>query len=323
MRRRDFLSTLGLATSAVLSPRAGAAQQVRVPVVGVLVAGRPDPGLAIRLFREGLRDQGYVEGRNIRIEVRSAEGNIERLPELAAELVRQKVDIIVAWMTPVVLAAKRATTEIPIVMLGAGDPVGMGIVATLARPGGNITGIAGLTAELAGKNLELLLEILPSMSRIAALCNAPDPFSKPFLNQIEIACKALGIEIVSIMVTAGAELDAAFPAMTGNRLDAVVVQPSLPLKHVAELAVTHRVPAVSPFAMFPKAGGLMGYSGKAADSFRQAAAFVDKIIKGAKPGDLPVEQPTRFELVINLKTAKAIGLTIPPALLARADEVIE
>jgi putative tryptophan/tyrosine transport system substrate-binding protein len=324
MKRRDFLSTfLGLAAFTVLSPLIGAAQQAKVPVVGVLVTGRPDPELAVRLFREGLRDLGYVEGRNVRIEVRSAEGKIERLPELAAELVRQKVDIIVAWMTPVVLAAKRATTEIPIVMLGAGDPVGMGIVASFARPGGNITGMAGLTAELAGKNIELVREILPSMSRIAALCNVPDPFSKPFLNQIELAGKALGIEIAPVMVTAGAELDAAFPAMAANRVDAVIVQPSLPQKHVAELAVAHRLPAVAPAVQFPKAGGLMGYAPKAADSYRQAAVFVDKILKGAKPADLPVEQATRFELVINLKTANALGLSIPPALLARADEVIE
>jgi len=304
-------------------PVASLAQQPKVPVVGVLVAGTPDPEFALRLFRLGLQDLGYVEGRNIRIDVRSADGNSERLPELAAELVRQKVDVIATWLTPVVLVAKHATSEIPIVMIGAADPVGMGIVASLARPGGNITGIAGQTAELAGKHVELLREALPGLSRIAALCNATDPFSKPFLGQIQLFGNALGVEIVAIMVGADLELDAAFSTMVAGKIEAVIVQPSLPLEHSADLALRNRIPAVSPLAQFPEAGGLMAYSGKAGEGERRAAVFVDKILKGAKPADLPVEQPTRFQLVINLKTGKALGLTIPQTIMGRADEVIE
>jgi putative tryptophan/tyrosine transport system substrate-binding protein len=322
MRRREFLGAV-IAGAAAFRPFALPAQPAKLPTIGVLVAGRPSPEEPLRLFRAGLRDLGYVEGQNIRIEVRNAEGNIERLPELAAELVREKVDVIAAWMTPVVLAAKRATSEIPIVMMGAGDPVGMGIVASLARPGGNATGMAGQTAERAGKLVELLKEAWPSMRRITALCNAPDPFSKPFREQIELAGKAQLVEIVPFMVKAGAELDAAFPAMTDKHVDAMIVQPSLPLTHVADLAIGHRLPAVSPLGSFANAGGLMAYTTEAKAYYGRAAVFVDKILKGANPANLPVEQATKFELVLNLKTAKALGLTVPPTLLARADEIIE
>lgn len=321
MRRRKFIALAGVA--AALRPLAGMAQAQKMPTVGVLVGGRPDPEPVLRLFRERLRGLGYVEGQNIQIEVRSAEGKIERLPGLAAGLVSEKVDVIVAWMTPVVLVAKHATTEIPIVMLGAGDPVGTGIVASLSRPGGNITGMAAQTAELAGKHVELLKQMLPAERRIAALCNSADPFSKPFLEQIELAGKAQRVDIVPIMVTAGPELDAAFQTMVDKHVDAVIVQPSLPLKRAADLALSHHLPAVSPLAPFPKAGGLMAYTAKATDYYREAAVFVDKILKGAKPADLPVEQPTKFELVINMKTAKALGLTISSLLLAQADKVIE
>ena len=321
MRRRQFIAFFGGAALAL--PLDGMAQAQKMPTVGVLVAGRPDPEEPLRMFRAGLRELGYAEGQNIRIDIRNAEGNIDRLPELAAALVREKVDVIAAWMTPVILTAKRATSEIPIVMLGAGDPVGMGIVASLARPGGNITGMTGMTPELAGKLVELLKELLPSVSRIAALCNAPDPFWKPFLHQIELVGKAASVKIVPIMVAAGEKLDAAFAEIAAQKVDAVIVQPSLPLKDVADLALSHHLPVVSPLAPFPKAGGLMAYTAKAANYYREAAVFVDKILKGAKPADLPVEQPTKFELIINLKTAKALGLTIPPLLLAQADEVIE
>ncbi len=288
-----------------------------------MIVSEPDQEPALRLFQDGLRKLGYVDGQNIRIEVRSAEGKEERLPALAAELVREKVDVIAAWMTPAVFAAKRATSEIPIVMLGAGDPVGTGLVASLARPGGNVTGIAGMTAELAGKNLELLKEILPSMHRAAAMCNATDPFSKPFLKQMQLAGKLLGVEIVPIMVTKDAELQAAFAEMLDKRVEGVVVQPSLPPKRVARMALRHRLPAASPSSPFPALGGLMAYAPAPAESASRAAVFVNKILKGRSPADLPVEQPTRFELVINLKTAKALGISLPGTLLARADQVIE
>jgi len=323
MRRRELLAVAGGA--ALLRPLAAAGQQPKMPVVGILVAGRPDPTPMLRLFRQGLHSLGYVEGQNIQLDIRNAEGKTERLPEFAADLVRAKVDVIAAWMVAVPVA-KRATSEIPIVMLGYGDPVGDGTVASFARPGGNITGMAGLTAELGAKNVELLKEMLPGLTRIAALCNAAaTPFAEKFSAAIERAGKAQGVEIVPFMVTAGPQLDAAFPDMTERQIGAAIVQPSLPLKHVADLALAHRLPAASPSPLppFPALGGLMGYTLNPTAYFREAAVLVDKILKGAKPADLPVEQPTRFELVINLKTAKALGLTVPQSLLARADEVIE
>jgi putative ABC transport system substrate-binding protein len=318
MRRRGLIA--GLLAASAVGP---AAAQDRMPTVGVLVSGSPKPDVPLRIFREKLHELGYVEGRNIRLELRSAGGDPERLPELAAELVRQKVDVIVAWQTPVIAAAARATTAIPIVMLGAGDPVGSGFVASLAHPGGNITGVAGLTADLGAKHVELLKQMLPAARRIAALCNVPDPFSKLFLRRIEGAGPALRVEIVPVLVDAGTELEAAFAAMRAKPVNAVIVQPSLPLREVAALAIASRLPAVSPFAAFPGLGGLMAYTAQPEDYYSRPATFVDKILKGARPADLPVEQPTTYELTINLKTAKAIGLTVPQSLLARADEVIE
>ena len=321
MRRRDLIACL--AGAAALRPLTGLPQQRKEAMVGVLVAGRPDPEPAVRLFRQGLRERGWIEGQNLRVVVRSAAGKIGRLPELAAGLVREKPDIIVAWMTPAVFAAKRATSQIPIVMMGAGDPVGTGIVASLGRPGGNVTGMAGVTAELAGKLVELLKEVLPSVNKVAALCNAPDPFWKPFLKQIQLAGKAQSVDIVPMMVAAGAKLETAFPLMAAERIDAVIVQPSLPLKRAADLALRHHLPAVSPLTPFARAGGLMAYAATAADYYREAAVFVDKILRGAKPADLPIEQPTKFELVLNPKTAKALGVTVPRSFLARVDRVIQ
>ena len=322
MRRRGFLALTAI--TVFRGPaEAALSQQPKMPVVGVLVIGKPDPSAILQRFREELRKLGYVEGRNIRVEIRSADGNLDRLPALAAALVRDQVDVIAALFTPAVLAAKAATSAIPIVMIGAGDPVGMGLVTSLARPGGNITGMAGLTAELAAKQVELLKEALPNLSRIAALCNAADPFSKPFLVQIEHAGRAQRIDIVPVEVAAGASLDAAFPAMAADKIGAVIVQPSLPLAHVAQLALRYRIPAVSPNGPFAGAGGLMSYANAPEEGPRLAASFVDRILKGAKPADLPVEQPMRYRLLVNLKTAKALGLTLPPAFMLRADEVIE
>jgi putative ABC transport system substrate-binding protein len=221
------------------------------------------------------------------------------------------------------MAAQRATRQIPIVMADAGDPVGTGLITSLPRPGGNITGMAGVTAELAGKSVELIRDMIPSSRQVAALCNGPDPFSKPFLEQIHLGGRTAGIAIKPIVLGGNHELDAAFFAMSSEHVDAVIVQPSLPTRRAAELALKHHLPAVSVPRWFAEEGGLMSYSPRYVDLYRQAASYVDKILKGASPADLPVEQPTKFELLINLKTARALGLTVPPMLLARADEVIE
>jgi putative ABC transport system substrate-binding protein len=292
-----------------------------VPRIGVLLVGNREPFWS--LFRDGLRDLGYIEGQNITFEFRSGQGKLQALPDLAAALVRLKVDIIVASETPAVQAAKLATKEIPIIMAPSGDPVGTGLVASLARPGGNVTGLSAATAELAGKSLELIREVLPSMKRIAALADPANPFTKPFLEQIELAGVALGVDIKAVMVRGVEEFDAAFSTMAHEPVDAVIVQPTLPRKPAARMALKFRLPAVSGNRAFAEEGGLLTYAASLTDRYREAAVYVDKILKGRKPADLPVQQPTRFELVINLKTAKALGLDIPPMLLARADEVIE
>ena len=310
--------------AAAVWPLAGRAQPpAKLPTVGALVIGSTDPEQLWREFRQGLRELGYVEGQNIRFEFRSAQGQANRLPELAAELVRLKVDVILTWFTPPTEAAKQATHEIPIVMADTGDPIGTGLVASLPRPGGNVTGIASVTAELAGKSVELIRDMLPSARRVAALANATDPFSKPFLEQIKLGGEATGTTINPVSIGDSEELEAAFAAMEKDRPDAVIVQPSLPSRRAAELALQHRVPAVSVPRWFVDQGGLMSYSAIYADLFHKAAVYVDKILKGAHPADLPVEQPTHFELVINMKTAKALGLTIPESFVLRADEVIE
>jgi putative tryptophan/tyrosine transport system substrate-binding protein len=321
MRRREFLGVLGGA--AVAWPRVARAQQPKVPTIGILLLESPGSEQFWQQLREELRKLGYVDGQSIRFQFRSDQGKPTRLPELAAELVQLKVDIIVTWFTPAARAAKEATREIPIVMALAGNPVETGLVETLARPGGNVTGISGVGAELAGKSVEMIVEILPSARRVVALGNAPDPFSKPFLEKIRLGGEATGITIDSMMIKGADELEAAFAAMEKNRPDAVIVQPSLGLKRPTELALTYRIPAISIFREFAEEGGLMSYSSSNADIYRRAAAFVDKVLKGAKLAELPVEQPTKFEMVINLRTAKALGLTIPQSRLLRADEVIE
>jgi ABC-type uncharacterized transport system substrate-binding protein len=306
----------------LLAPLAAGTQPPKVPTIGVLVVGSPGSERFWRLLRESMRDLGYVEGHNVRFEFRSDQ-QVSRLPDLAAELVRRKVDVIVTWFTPAARAAKQATRDIPIVMALAGNPVESGLVDSLARPGGNVTGMAGVGAELAGKCIELIREMVPSAHRVAVLANAPDPFSKPFIEQIRLTAAASGTTIDPIMIRSAEELEAAFPVMARERPAAVVVQPSLPIKRVAELALRHRIPTVSIVRGMVDEGGLMSYGIDEAAAYRRAAVFVDKILKGAKPADLPVEQPTKFELVINLKTAKALGLTIPPSVLGRADQVID
>ena len=322
MRRRELLALLGGA--AALRPLArAAAQQPRVPTIGVLVVGSPGSEKFWRLFRQSMRELGYLEGQNVRYEFRSDEGQASRLPDLAAELVRLKVDLIVPWFTPATRAAKQATSDIPIVMAMTGNPVETGLVASLARPGGNVTGISNMGSEMAGKCVELTREMLPSARRLVALANAPDPFSKPFLERVRLGGDATGMTIDPILIHAPEELDAAFAAMAKEPPDAVIVQPSLPTKRAAELALQYRIPAVSFVRAIVEEGALMTFGVVEADVYRRVAVFVDKVLKGAKPADLPVEQPTRFELVVNLTTAKALGLTVPPSILARADEVIE
>jgi putative tryptophan/tyrosine transport system substrate-binding protein len=322
IRRRKFLATL-VGAAAAWPIAARGQQAAKVPVIGALVIGNVDPSQFWQLFRQGLRDLGYSEGQNIRFEFRSAEGEAGRLPELADELVRLNVDMIVTWFTPPTQAAKQATRKIPIVMADAGDPVGTGLIASLPRPGGNVTGIAGVTAELAGKCVELIREILPSARRVAALMNVTDPFSKPFLEKIQLGGEATGTTIDPVRIGSMEEFEAAFAEMEKKRPDAIIVQPSLPGKRAIELALKHRVPAVSVPRWFAEEGGLMSYSQRWPELFRQAAVYADKILRGAKPADLPVVQPTKFEIVINLKTARALGIDVPATLLARADELIE
>jgi len=318
IRRRIFLKVAG---GILAWPAAALAQQAKaIPRIGVLFIANPEPFKSA--FLEGLRRRGYVEGQSIHVEFRSADGNPDLLPKLAAEFIQAKVDIIVATQTPAVQAAKNATTEIPIVMQ-AGDPVGTGLVASLARPGGNITGMSSTTAELGGKTLEFLRELRPATTRVAVLANAADPFTKPFLAQLQSAGKVLRIEISPFVVHGPGEFKSAFTAIAKLRADAVIVQPSLPRKAALELVMQHRLPSLSPTAAFVNEGGLLSYSAKLEDQYRGVADYVDKILKGAKPADLPIQQATTFELAVNLKTARAIGVTIPKSILARADRVIE
>ena len=321
MRRREILALAG--GTMILQPLALRAQPAKAPTVGVLVVSAPGSDTFWRLFRDDMRRLGYIDGQTVRYEFRSDEGQIGRLPELAAELVRLKVDVIVVWFTPAAMAAKQATRDIPIVMALVGNPEAVGLVDSLARPGGNITGMSSMAAELAGKGVELTREMLPSARRVAALVNATDPFSRPFLEQIRLGGAATSTTIVPVTVNAPAELEQAFATMEKERVDGVIVQPSLPTQRVAELAVKQRLPSMAPSRRFVEQGGLMGYGPENADLYRRATSIVDKVLKGARPADLPVEQSTKFELVINLKTAKAIGLAVPTQMLQRADEVIE
>jgi putative ABC transport system substrate-binding protein len=282
-------------------------------------------------FRQGLRDLGYVVGSNVVIEYRDAAGKADRFSALAAELVALQVDVIVtAGSTPSALAAKRATRTIPVVFVATGDPVGSGLVTSLARPGGNITGPSSLTPALAGKCLELLKQTVPGVSRVAVLWQPGgmgERSEKDMLQGAEVAAQALGVRLHFAEAKGPADFDRVFSEMTGARASALTVLPSVVFsaerRRLVELAAKNRLPAVYPWREAVDAGGLMSYGPNNADLFRRAATYVDKILKGAKPADLPVEQPTKFELVVNLKAAKALGLTIPPSVLVRADEIIQ
>ena len=305
-------------------PLAARAQPSKVARIGALYIGLADAESFKKELREGLRELGYMEGQNVAFEFRSAEGKLDRLPELASELVRLKVDVIVALYVPCALAAKGATRDIPIVIVAA-DPVETGIVASLARPGGNITGVSLMSAVLIGKCVELFRDMLATTRRVALLTNAADPlFAKLILDQAQRAGQITGIEIQPITVRGpDEELEAAFAAIASSRAEAVVIQGSLSTKRIADLAVEYRLPAASTTRGFADAGGLMSYGADGPALFRQGAKFVQRILQGQQPNDLPIEQPTKFELAINLKTAKAMGLTIPETFLLRADALIE
>ncbi len=325
--RREFMCTLAGLLTAPLA--ADAQQAVKVARIGYLAGSLAAFPQLREAFIQGLRDLGYVEGRNLVIEYRSPEGKPERLPALAAELVALKVDVIVAAGTPQPLAAKQATRTIPIVFAGASDPVASGLVTSLARPGGNVTGLSLLLPELVGKTLEQLKQAIPGVNRVAVLWQPGlgERTEKDLLKGAEAAGRALGVRLQFVEARGPADFDRAFSDMTKARSDALTVLGSnmflIERRRLVALAAKNRLPAVYPLREWVDVGGLMAYGANLADLFRRAATYVDKILKGAKPADLPVEQPTKFELVINLKTAKALGLTIPPSLLQRADEVIQ
>jgi len=305
-----------------------AQQPMKIPRIGFLNAASPSAILArYEAFRLGLRELGYVEGKNIVIEYRYAEGKLDRLQELAAELVRLKVDVIVTAGPSATRSVKKATVTIPVVMAFDYDPVGSGAIANLARPGGNITGLSALYPEMSGKRLELLKEIVPKLLRVAVLGSSTQPGNAQAVKEMELAAGALGTQLQYLEVGAPKDIESAFRAAIQGRADAVLVLTSPVFvsqrNQLADLAIKSRVPATYQASEYVEAGGLMSYGVNIADLHRQAARYVDKILKGAKPADLPVEQPTKFELIINLKAAKQLGLTIPPNVLARADKVIK
>ncbi len=322
----SILIAVALVAVAVI---AEAQQPKKVPRIGFLVAGPPSSyPTRIEAFQQGLRVLGYVEGKNIFIEYRYAEGKLDRLPDLAAELVRLKVDVIViAGGTPPLLAAKNATRTIPIVFAANADPVGSGFVASLARPGGNITGLSLVAPELSGKRLELLKETVPKVSRVAVLLNPTGAAIGALSAETQVAAGSLGVQLQLLEARSPDELDPAFSAMMRERASALVVTQDAMfidnLTRIVSLAAKSRLPAIYPNSEYVDAGGLMSYGTIINDLYRRAATYVDKILKGRKPADLPVEQPTKFEFIVNLETAKQIGLTIPPNVLARADRVIK
>jgi len=323
--RRKFLTTL-LGGAAAAWPLAVSAQQAgKIHKVGYLSPSLPS--VYSPLLFDNLRELGWIEGKNVTFEYRFAENRLERLPELASELVRLNVDVIVGVGTLGPLAAKRATTTIPIVMLSAGDPLGTGLVDSLARPGGNVTGMSLMVPDLGGKRLELLKELLPRLSRLAVFWNAANPYPAIVFKETQAAGRTLGIEVHSLEVRGPDDLDGAFAAARQQHPDALIsVEDPLTFtyrKRIADFAVAEQLPSLHGFSEEVKAGALISYGANQPDLIRRAAGYVDKILKGAKPADLPVQQPTTFELVINLKTAKALGLTIPESFLLRADEVIE
>jgi putative ABC transport system substrate-binding protein len=325
MKRREVITLLG---GAAAWPVGARAQQPRLPVIGFLNSASPE-GYApyAAAFRQGLKEAGYVDGENVTIEYRWAEGRYERLPTQAADLVRRQVSVIAATSTPAIPAAKEATSTIPIVFTTGADPVTLGFVASLNKPGGNVTGVNFFTAELGSKQAELLHELIPAAARVGLLVNPNYPPTDAMTRDTTAAASAIGFHIDVMQATDSREIEAAFGALVRNRVDALLVGSdsffvSRRLQ-IATLATRHAIPVVYPVRDFAEAGGLMSYGASQTEAYRQAGIYTGKVLKGTKPADLPVMQPTKFELVINLPTARAIGLEIPPMLLARADDVIE
>jgi putative ABC transport system substrate-binding protein len=327
MNEKILVFTCLLLAALLLAVSSAAAQQPeKIPRIGWLAAGSPS-GVAplTGAFRQGLRDLGYVEGKNIAIEYRYAEGKLDRLPDLAAEIVHLKVDVIVVATVETIRAAKQATATIPIVMVGSGDPVGLGLIASLARPGGNLTGLSFISIELAGKRLELFKEAFPKISRVAVLRRS-GPSHEQQVKETEVVAQPLGIQIQSVHVQSPDDFENAFLTVIKGRAGALLILRSpvfrTHLTRIMDFAEKRKLPTMCDDRLFVEAGGLMSYGANTLDFYKRAAVYVDKILKGAKPAELPVEQPTKFEFVVNLKTAKQIGVTIPPNVLARADKVI-
>ena len=329
MRRRDCLVML-LGATAALRPLVAVAQQPKVPKVGLLlpyVQGEAQAQVRVAAFQKSLQERGWVDRRNVALEYRYSEGRLDRLPALVSDLVSANVDVVLTAGTEATGAAQKVTTRVPIVMVAIGDPIAAGFIASLARPGGNITGTSLLATELSGKRVQLLKEILPALTHLAVLWGPGNASTRQKLQQIQAAAAMLGAEIQPLELRVSDDIEKSFEAAAQSGAGAVMTtEDAIQISHrgrIVELANKARIPIASEFGEFARTGALMSYGPNILDAFRNAASYVDKILKGAKPADLPVEQPTRFELVINLKTAKVLGLTIPQSLLARADEIIE
>jgi putative tryptophan/tyrosine transport system substrate-binding protein len=326
MQRRDFITLLAC-TTATWSVAARAQQAGKIWRIGSLSPGSSGQSDNIKIFVRGLNDLGYVNGRNIQFERRVADGNLDRLPALAADLVRADVDVILAESSFAVEAVRAATKTIPIVMVGVGNAVGSGFVKSISQPGGNITGLTNDSVEVSSKYLEYLRAAVPDLMRVGVLIDPKHPNHPTVLKQVQSAAQAIGATVSTIELRSVSEIDAALRSVQQNRLDALIVppDPTFPIvyRQIAEFAISNRLPTIFGQRRGVEAGGLMGYEPNLIDMYKRAAALVDNILKGAKPADLPIEFPTRFELIINLKTAKALGLTVPPVLLTSADELIE
>jgi len=328
-RDRNARAALAVAFVALLVvPLLAEAQEAKVVKIGILLGGTSaSPALYIEQYKDTLRERGWSEGRNVTFEYRYAEGHYERLPALASELLGRNLDVIVTEGTPPARAAKQATTKVPIVMASTADPVGSGLVTSLARPGGNLTGVSWFFSEINAKRLELLKEAVPRITRVAVVYNPLNPISEPAVAALEAIAKTLKVRMFRFEVRAPADFDAALSAMTRQKVDAVTVLED-PMTHsqshrVVEMALKNKLPAAFGLAAVVEAGGFMSYAPSRPDMWHKAALLTDKILRGAKPGDIPVEQPTKFELVLNMKTAKALGLAVPRSLLLRADHIVE